>query len=217
MRLFRPYVVACVVAGLCVPSLATAEESVTEPTAKGITGGALLGAEAVMVTEAALKVKPAWAYVVGGLAGAAGGGVGGYFVEQGGDAELSMYMLLAGMAFTIPTTVAVLSATAYEPPANYVEDRPPEDEPVAEPAQPDSAAPAPEPTSRRRLPRRHAAPSATLAYSLPPPALLGLGDGRLSLGIPDVQVRAAYSRREVAEFGVAQRSEVRISVLHVSF
>jgi hypothetical protein len=39
-------------------------------TGKGIVGGALLGAEAVMLTEAAIGVKPRWAYLVGGGAGA---------------------------------------------------------------------------------------------------------------------------------------------------
>jgi hypothetical protein len=62
-------------------------------TGKGIVGGALLGGELVMVTEAAFKVKPAWAYVVGGVAGGAAGGIGGYFVEQNTDARAPMLML----------------------------------------------------------------------------------------------------------------------------
>jgi hypothetical protein len=73
--------------------------------------------------EAALDVKPAWAYIVGGLAGGVGGGVGGFFVEQGDppeSARVSMLLLAGGMVFAIPTTIAILSATAYEPPAEYV-------------------------------------------------------------------------------------------------
>ena len=47
---------------------------------KGITGGAMLGAEVVLTTEAALGVKPTWAYLVGGAAGAGAGALGGYYI-----------------------------------------------------------------------------------------------------------------------------------------
>src|SRR3954465_14139849 len=60
---------------------------------KGITGGALLGGEAVMLVEAIAGVKPAWAYIIGGLVGAGGGAAGGYFIEKDGSAKASSYML----------------------------------------------------------------------------------------------------------------------------
>lgn len=113
------------------------------PTGKGIAGGALLGAELVLVTEAALDVQAPWAYVVGGIAGGAAGGVGGYFVEDQGDARAPMLMLAGGLAFAIPTVVAVLAATAYEPPASYLQDHIPADEPLAEPPAPTDSAPPP--------------------------------------------------------------------------
>jgi hypothetical protein len=95
-----------------------------------------LGSEIVLVTEAAFKTQPTWAYIVGGLGGGVAGGVGGYFIERDANPRTTMLMLAAGMALAIPTTVAVLSATAYEPPSNYTQDRAPLDEPVAEPPQP---------------------------------------------------------------------------------
>lgn len=126
------------------PLAAHAEEVST--TGKGIVGGALLGSEIVLVTEAAFKVQPTWAYLVGGLGGAAAGAVGGHFIEDSANSKTTMLMLAGGMAFAIPTTVAVLSATAYEPPASYTQDRAPADEPVAEPPQPSgTATPAPAP------------------------------------------------------------------------
>jgi hypothetical protein len=135
----------------------------TSATGKGTVGGALLGAEAVMLVEAAADVKQGWAYGLGGGLGAVAGGVGGFFAEDSGDAKLSLYLLVGGMALVIPTTVAVLSATAYEP-VNYTEDKPPPaDEPVAEPPQggaPPATAPSPSPLPRRKprlLPRRRAA------------------------------------------------------------
>jgi hypothetical protein len=127
------------------------------PTAKGIVGGALLGAEAVTATEAALRLKPAWAYLVGGGAGAAAGGVGGYFLERHATSKTNMLVLAAGMLLVIPTTVAILSATAYEPPTDYTEDRGPTDEPLAEPAAPDQPPMVPNetPSARRSHEQLH--------------------------------------------------------------
>lgn len=204
------------------------------PTGKGIVGGALLGGEIVMVTEAAFKVRPAWAYVVGGVVGAAGGGVGGYFVEQQGNARGPMLMLAGGLVFAIPTVVAVLSATAYEPPANYVQDQAPADEPLAEPptpaestparpaaapaaappadAAPPAPAPPPAPTGRRYLPSER-----RLSLKLPPPALLGFQDARLALGVPNIELCHAYTRTEQLVFNAPNATEVRIPVLDVQF
>jgi hypothetical protein len=204
------------IALLAPSALATGKEEAS-PTGKGITGGALLGAEAVMLVEAALDVKPAWAYIVGGLAGGVAGGVGGWAVEDGGDARLSMFLLAGGMALVIPTTVAVLATTAYDPPPDYVQDKAPTDEPVAEPPQPSQGAPAatPPPTSRWRL-RRPAEPTALL-QPVRPPALLGLDQGYLTLSVPAVEVREVYSKRELHMYGVRQEREVRMPVFNIAF
>jgi hypothetical protein len=216
-------------------------------TGKGVSGGALLGAELVLATEAALDVQPAWAYVVGGLAGGAAGGVGGYFVERDGDARAPMLMLAGGLAFAIPTVVAVLAATHYEPPADYLQDQAPADEPVAEPPSPSEATPAPAapppavtpapaPAGTEAAPPPTDAPPATeapatpapsgsrqlrskrrLSLKLPPPALLGFDTERLALGVPAIELRHAYSRTEMAVFGVPDVAEVRVPVLNVKF
>jgi hypothetical protein len=112
-------------------------------TAKGTVGGGLLGAELVLVIEAAAGVKSPWLYLAGGVAGAAGGAVGGYFIERDASPRVSMLLLAGGLTLAIPTTVAVLSATAYEPPADYLQDTPPGEEPVADPPQPSTAPNAP--------------------------------------------------------------------------
>lgn len=186
------------------------------PTGKGITGGALLGAEAVMLVEAAIDVQPAWAYIVGGVAGAAGGGVGGYFIEKGGEPQPSMFLLAGGLALAIPTTVAVLSATAYKPPP-AVQDNGPTDEPVAEP--PQQEAPAPPPTQGRfQTPNaRQRAALQRLALQRPP-ALLGLKhDGYLTLSVPTIELRDRYTLAERFEYGVPQRTELHVAVLDVTF
>lgn len=232
---------AAMFASLLVGRPAHATDDVEEPaaTGKGITGGVLLGAEVVMLTEAAFKVKPTWAYLVGGLAGGVAGGIGGYFVERDDANKTSMYMLAGGMALIIPTTVAVLSAKAYEPPADYTEDRGTSDpdQPVAEPPQP-TGEPAPPPTNPTDAPPATTAPATEGARSkkshkrvahhkrgeqtipLLPPALVGvgsLGPGSLTLGVPAVAIRQVYSRVEIAQYGVKQATEVRVPVFNVLF
>ena len=181
------------------------------PTGKGITGGALLGAEAVMLVEAALDVKPAWAYLVGGAVGGIGGGVGGYFVEQGSDAKPSLLLLAGGLVLAIPTTVAVLSVTSYDPPADYTEDSgPAADEPVADPPEQPGAATG-QPTAkakkksktRRRVARRSRKklPKPTL-HAKRSPALVGLSRGYLSLSVPSVSVHEVYTEKERLQFGL---------------
>lgn len=107
-------VAAALAGALSLWASATRAEPVSA-TAKGVTGVGLLGAEAVLMTEAALQVKPRWAYLLGGAAGAAGGGVAGYFVEKGGDATASMLLLTAATALAIPTAIVTLNATRYQP------------------------------------------------------------------------------------------------------
>lgn len=207
-------------------------------TGKGVVGGTLLGAEIVLATEAAFKVQPTWAYVVGGLGGAAAGGIGGYAIEQSASSRTTLLLLAGGMAFAIPTTVAVLSATAYEPPASYTQDRAPADEPVAEPPQPSgaptqpasttpastspagtevTAPPAAAPTSSVRKHKSLARRTLPLDYHLSPPALIGVSAQALTLGVPAFEIRDVYSRNELAMFGVSQATELRVPVLSFLF
>ncbi|MDP9152428.1 MAG: hypothetical protein M3O36_21085, partial [Myxococcota bacterium] len=110
------------------------------PTGKGITGGALLGAEVVTITESLVGVRRGWAYAVGAVVGAAGGGVGGYFVEHGNtDGKAPTYMLAGGLALVIPAVVLVLNATRYVPDEKSTEDNSPQGGqggPAAEPGVP---------------------------------------------------------------------------------
>jgi hypothetical protein len=206
---FTAVAATSLVALFTTPALAVGQAEAS-PTGKGIVGGALLGAEVVTLVEAAIDVEPAWWYIVGGVAGAAGGGVGGYFVEQGGDPKPAMFMLAGGMALAIPTLVAVLSATAYEPPP--VADTGPADEPVAEPPQPDA-----QPQSRIHQPKLRRTTVQRLALTQPP-ALLGLRqDGHVALRVPAIELRDMYTPVERIQFGVPQRAELRVSLFDVSF
>jgi len=96
--------------------------------AKGITGGVLMGSEVVLITEAALGVEPAWLYVVGGIAGAGGGGVAGYYIGGSVSPKPSSFLLAGSIALIIPALIAVVSATQFQPPDTYKQDTSPEDD-----------------------------------------------------------------------------------------
>jgi hypothetical protein len=228
MRLIRSTSLAALALATTLgPGHAQAEDNLpTSPSGpvKGIGAGALLGAEAVLLVEAAIDVEPAWAYIVGGGAGAVAGGVGGYFLEQEVSAKTSMLLLAGGMLLIIPTVVAVASARAYEPPADFVEDRGPTDMPVADPPAPESAPPvAPstqggsakaQPKPVRRLRRAHAP---ELYAAVAPSALIGVKEELLTLHMPEVQVRDVYTAAELRQYGISQATEVSIPLVSYSF
>jgi len=87
---------------------ASAEEPV--PPGEGIAGGALVAVEVTVLTEAAVGVRPAWAYLLGGTLAAAAGGYAGYVVERNADPDVSAWLLGGGLAALIPTVIWVGNA-----------------------------------------------------------------------------------------------------------
>jgi hypothetical protein len=195
----------------------TARADEIEAHGKGIVGGGLLGAEVVMLGEAAFGVKPAWAYILGGVVGAGGGALAGHFIEDGADAKVSVYMLAGGMALIIPTTVAVLSASAYTPPEDYTEDKPASGAPVPEPPRP-----APNSTTPGASAPAHPAPVALHYHWQPakltlPVGLLDLDDGAFKVAMPAVEVRPLYRLDEMQKYGLEQKHELRVPVFSATF
>jgi hypothetical protein len=95
-------------------------------TGKGITGGALLGAEVPVIIEGIAGVHSGWVYLISAIVGAGGGGLGGYEVEKGSsDGTAPMYLLAGGLALVIPAVVLTLNATRYQPEEGATEDRTP--------------------------------------------------------------------------------------------
>jgi len=217
-----PSLVASAVVMAWLGGSTTALAADPSPTGKGIVGGGLLGAELVLAIEAALDVQSPWAYVGGGVAGAAAGAVGGYFVEQNATPRVPILLLAGGLVLAIPTTVAVLSATSYEPPATFVQDQPPADEPVADPAAPAQPAPAPASPAVRPVDAPTLPPSSSLpkrkhvARRALPPALIDFTPTQVSLSVPAVEIREVFSRAEVA-MGAPKATEVRIPVVNIVF
>ena len=157
------------------------------PTGKGIAGGALLGAEVLAIVEGIAGVHSGWAYFVGAVVGAGGGGFGGYDIEHNStDGKAPMYMLAGGLALVIPAVVLALDGTRYRPEEGATEDRTPG--PPAEPGVPGGssitstpgAAPAPAPAPSIHAPSPAPAP--------PPQSLLDVHQGAFRMGVPVLDV-----------------------------
>lgn len=188
----------------CVTSTGQAQTGVDAATSsgKGIAAGILLGAETVVLAEAAFGVKPRWAYLVGAGVGAVGGGVGGYFLEDNLSPKTATLLLASGMVLAIPATVAALSASSYTPPADYVQDSAPTDEPVTDPPRASSV-----PSSRR----------ARLQLQPPMPSLVAVDDGEWRFGIPAVALLDVYSTELRLAYNLNRETEVRVPVLAMRF
>lgn len=167
---------------LMTPAEARAQSAGTN-TAKGIAAGALLGAEAVLVTEAALGVRPAWAYWVGGVAGAGAGAAGGYFIGDGGSTELTSFLLAGGIACVMPTLIAVVAATTFSPTDSHRVDAPSDADP-----EPVDGAPAGGEEALADEP-------ATAHFAL-----------------PSIAVTRAFSAEEISTYGVAQALQLHIAL-----
>ena len=193
-------------AALLAPSEACAQEAEADNakvsnTGKGITGGALLGAEVVMIPIAIAGVKAWWPYVVFGAVGAGAGAVGGWAVEKVDAAEPSLYMLAGGMALVVPTIVAVLNATAYDPAEEVDEEG---DKPDGAPGDVEAGVEV-ETGSRPSIPM----------------SLIGVDAWsdrpKVNLGVPAIAVQPRFTDREVAQFGQPQATEVRIPLVSGTF
>ena len=209
-------------------------------TGKGIAGCALLGGEAVMLIEAAAGARPTWAYLVGGGLGAIAGGVGGYFLEQAAEGDstltgLTVGTLVVGLGLIIPTTIAALSATAYNPEHDQpAEDNAPASGPLdestapatnapattapatTEPAAPPSAGATSGPTSDL-LPARRRTRQLTARPAFRPTGLFDVGPSGLSLAVPAINVGTNISVQEVRQYGLTAVSELRIPLVSGTF
>jgi hypothetical protein len=159
---------------------------------KGTVGLALLGAESVIAVEAAFGVQKWWLYAIGGGVGAVGGGVGGYFIDRAGNAPVSTSLLVGGLVFAVPTTIAMLSATAYKPPKN------------------------PEIDSARA--RERAEDAHYLARHQPIPSLVDVDEGGvIKLKMPAVAVEPVWSQSTRQMYSLPEATAVRVPVFHLTF
>ena len=181
-------------------------------TGKGITGGALLGAEVPVMIESIAGVHSGWVFFITAVVGAGGGGLGGYEVEKGSsDGMAPMYMLAGGLALVIPAVVLTLNATRYQPEEGATEDRTPG--PAAEPGAPGGSSITSTPGAAPTPP-----PPPPPAPAPAPQSLLDLHQGALRLGVPVVAVKPAFSVTEAKAYGLRDNpTELRLPVLHIAF
>jgi hypothetical protein len=238
LRTSRPVLVAtAAILGITVVTAPCRDARADDvsPNGKGVVGGALLGAEVVTITESLAGVRPPWAYVVGGIIGAGGGGVAGHFIEQDNASQngrVPMYMLAGGLALIIPAVVLTLNATRWQPEEGATEDSAPT-APPAEPGvvggsivtSPASPTPAAQPTTTTPPGTAPASPStpgtppspAPAAPTPPPQSLFDVHGGSLRLGLPVPDVRPVYSVAERRQYGMQAETEVRMPMLHMTF
>ncbi len=114
---------ACVLLLCPIPALSQGTGATQSPdmgddrldaTGVGIAGGILVGGELVVITEALIKVDKLWAYLTFPFVGAAGGGVGGYYLEQASP-EGAVAMLVGGLVLLVPSAILASKAMAYNP------------------------------------------------------------------------------------------------------
>lgn len=226
-------VAACVV-GFASPSEAQAQEAdgpdQVSPTAKGIVGGALLGAEIVVIPMGAAGLKPWWPYVVFGSVGAGGGAVAGWAVEKYVEpAEPALYMLAGGLALIIPALVLSLNATTRDEfeddadpsttvtaPQEAPTDQPPPADGApppdgAQPGSPDGTTTIKVESDARRHQRRRRARAPM------PTALFDLASSEVRMGVPNIQVSDIFTKEELAKYGVEQETQVNIPIFGASF
>lgn len=218
--------------------------NVVTPTAKGIIGCALLGAETVTLIQAAAGARPRWAYIVFPLLGAAAGGVGGYFLEDaaasGTDTTLTAVnvgTLVLGLGLVVPSVIAYVNATAYRPENDQPSDdnaptAGPIDESTApgegttQPASGGASQPAETGTgtgagtgtgNQSSVHPRRIGAAMRAAPLLRPTGLVDFARGSMSLSVPAISVENSVSLQDMRQYGLSPQSELRVPVLSGSF
>jgi len=165
--------------------------------ARGTIGGIFVGAETTMLIEGAFKVRPVWAYALGGGLGGVAGGIGGYFLDQAGSTPLSMTLLVTGLLLAVPTTIVVLNATSYRPP-NIGSQGP---ESLSNPSRA---------ASIHALPREQVGPLRT-------PSLAQYHRESLALGVPAVEISYVSPATGPRRGGVEAGTRVMVPIFSATF
>ncbi len=214
------------------PERAEAQVTRVRPDGKGIIGLGLIGAELGLFIPAIIQDAAGgnewWPYLVFPLLGAAGGAVGGYFMEQATQAspDIDVAFMIAGMVLIVPTVIGTLALAAYNPPAESIggdedmvveetEDDSveavQEDTTATEAAPSDSSSSGAAPQSRRDV-----RPSDPLAGGMGVLRFDG-GSSRLLLGVPVVGAMPTYTDEEVAHLRLTQTYDVHVPVVSATF
>ena len=226
---------ASVVFGSTMAYAPSAHAEEVSPAAKGVIGGALLGSELVVITEAIIGVRSPLAYGLGAGLGAVAGGFAGFGVEKSvSDGRVPVVMLAGGVALIVPALVVTLNATSYSGNPDAKEDKAPTNLPPADPGQSGGSpvqgvTPAAAPAAPAAAPAGGAggagtttpAPQAPQAEApkavAPPTSLVSVSPSQFRLGMPVLEAHNVFSMQERRQLGMAQVTEVRLPVVNVTF
>lgn len=206
----------------------------------GLSGGIIAGAEVVLIVEAIIDVEPVWAWWVFPILGAAGGGVGGYYLEKASPGG-AVGMLIGAMALLIPTAVAISVSRAYDPEEETGTARPPgaegsysfemspdgeddgdegtftevESRPENVPDETDPEG-EPEPADETPGPEADSGAISSAMTHLRSGSLFHIGrDMSAGFGIPAVDVRPTVVSNEETMFGMRCGVEVRVPLISI--
>jgi hypothetical protein len=183
-----------VAVGYLAPDPALAEGVST--TGKGIVGGALLGAEVVVIGEAIAGLDEEWLYYAGAGLGAVGGATGGYFLESSMSPKVSVLVLMAGMALSIPALIVGMDATRRHWPE------------VDQPERPnDLPSDPPDPAASPEL----------VWQPMPANALVLWSPTGLHVAVPDVYLTETYTQWERWAFALPQNTNYCVPILAARF
>lgn len=216
------------------PERVEAQVTRVHPDGKGIIGLGLIGAELGLfipaIVQNSARTNEWWPYLVFPLIGAAGGAVGGYFLEQGTQAspEIDVAFMVAGMVLIVPTVIGTLALAAYSPPAESIGAD--EDMVVDEGSGEDSVEAVQDSSDAEAAPSdsTEAAPSDTAPQSRRETASDPLAGGtgllrfdadshRVLLGVPMVGATPTYTAEEVARLHLTQTYDVHVPVVSATF
>lgn len=213
------------------PSRAAAQCAASAPacdtvdsTPKATIGVGLLGAEVGLLVPAIAGLRETWAYIVFPLVGAAGGAVGGYFIDQGSpnQPEISVALLAIGVGLAVPAVVGTLALTAYRPPEDAAEaddDMTYDEAGDSVEAVQDSgdSAPTSGSSSTSGSDPQAALQQRIRALYAGGPGLFRLQDGGLRLAMPMVHSLPTYTAEELQRLNLRQTSDINVPVFSATF
>ncbi len=164
-----------------------------DPMGKGLVGLMMLSGELVLSIEALAGVRNPWALAVPTVVAAAGGAVGGYFIDaKVKNSGASVGLLAGGMALFFPSIIIAVAKTRYVSEKDLAED-------VSVTVKDEEATPTPPPPEEGTS------------------AMLELGPSGVAVTVPALQVSGLYSDEELMFLARSQGVEYRVSVLDVAF
>lgn len=232
--LTRAFCVVAVLAALTSAPEAEAQAvNRVSASAKGMIGLGLLGAELGLIAPAFVPAREWWPYVVFPVVGAAGGIVGGYFLEEAtqNTPEIAIAFMVAGFVLAVPAVVGTLALTADSPGGDSSSDGdeardappPPPEQDSVEAVEDGGSDTEPAPADETEEPvgedeaETDAEPSAPSARMPAMGGLLVVGPGGARIGIPMLAAVPRFTGEEIARLRLQQETDLGVTLVRGQF